>query len=984
MAYRPRHNTQRKTARRAASSAQRGRDKSFDKSSAADASASPPRISSAMREMLRGIGTPEAQAFVPDAFQIEALARIETEDVLVTAPTGSGKTWIAREEIRRLLEQGKQAWYTSPLKALTNSKYIEFAREFGAEQVGILTGDRKENSGAPLVIGTTEVFRNQLFDSLRRGEELRADLVILDEAHYMGDEERGHVWEETIILLPPRVRLLLLSATIGNADELAHWISEVRNSKCSVVTREFADDEPQLAGEEASNELPGVLYKRNALTTKTNAARPVPLRAAFMFDDGSLAPLQNENGDFNAEISRYLQRLKSTAGAQGRNTGAGWRAANGNRQSSPRHGALPAIEPALMIDSLAAHNLLPAIVFTPTRRRCDESAIEAAQTSRHATKQNERQAARRTARREFLEAFVEQHPELRRHRHLKIVERAGLAAHHAGHLPMWKVAIEEMMSRNLLDAIFATSTVAAGVDFPARTVVLTVADARSNQGWRPLLASEFSQMTGRAGRRGKDKVGFIVAASGAHQNPNKIFQLLHASHEPLESQFRATYTTLLNLLDAYGNFRQVREIVERSFAFRIQAEKIIEIERDIEARQARLAETLRKRNVTRANASTVRAIERLTSARTHLLEAAPQTRIENFLRFLDEQAVPLRVVSLGRNTTKLIFLTERRGARLAGVREDGSRTSLALERIGRVFSKTYKSVDDAESAFAETHERANTPLAEPRFRGVRADTDEATGIINDLLQRIAGQVSDDKSDAEKNDSESIESINSKDDLTESLNRTLEVLYSLIVEAAKLERDERRLDALRGEVWRPFAERAKVLAHFGYLDYERQVVTERGRWLADLRVDRPLLIGEGLAANLFNQLSTSALAGLAAALASDADRSYGELPIDDSLMRALAGFERIADKVAQIEWAHTIEPAPEMNYSAAAAAARWAAGAKWDALVRDTGAEEGDLFRMLSRTGESLLQLARLSDTHREAATRASHAASAILRAPVRD
>src|SRR6266436_8086300 len=228
------------------------------------------------RQLLAGIGSPTPQPFKPDAFQLQALAALEFEDVLVTAPTGSGKTWIAREEIRRLLEMGKRAWYTTPLKALTNSKYAEFSEEFGADRVGILTGDRKENSEAPLIVGTTEIFRNQLFDSLRGGEEVSADLVVFDEAHYLADEERGHVWEEAIILTPPRIRMLLLSATIGNAHEFAGWIAEVRGVHCGVVTR------------------PG--------------ARPVPLRAAFLMPDRRLLPLLSDKGKLNPEIMKLTEQ----------------------------------------------------------------------------------------------------------------------------------------------------------------------------------------------------------------------------------------------------------------------------------------------------------------------------------------------------------------------------------------------------------------------------------------------------------------------------------------------------------------------------------------------------------------------------------------------------------------------------------------------------------------------------------------------------
>jgi superfamily II RNA helicase len=234
----------------------------------------------AVEELLSGIGVPPKRPFKPDDFQLEALEAIEHEDVLVTAPTGSGKTWIAREEIRRLLEAGRNAWYTTPLKALTNSKYLEFSKEFGEENVGILTGDRKENADAPLIVGTTEIYRNQLFDALRTGEEVRTDFVILDEAHYLSDDDRGHVWEEAIILTPPRIRLLLLSATVGRAEQFARWIEEVRGAKVHVINR---------AG-----------------------SRPVELRAAYLSSNLQLYPLFDEDGNLNGTVEQLSTPRRQT------------------------------------------------------------------------------------------------------------------------------------------------------------------------------------------------------------------------------------------------------------------------------------------------------------------------------------------------------------------------------------------------------------------------------------------------------------------------------------------------------------------------------------------------------------------------------------------------------------------------------------------------------------------------------------------------
>ena len=618
--------------------------------------------------------------------------------------------------------------------------------------------------------------------------------------------------------------------------------------------------------------------------------------------------------------------------------------------------SMPEMPPATLLTALSNYNLLPAIVFLPTRRRCDQAASEAA------TMRRDSNDKRREERRDFLRSFVEQNPEIRGHRHWDTIIRGGVASHHAGHIPAWKLVIEKMMSAGLLDAIFATATVAAGVDFPARTVVLTVADARSNQGWRPLTASELQQMTGRAGRRSRDNVGFVVVAPGIHQDPEKIAELLRSPPDPLVSQFRATYTTLLNLLDAFASFSQVRQIAERSFAHRNAATDITRLERvKGEMEQTILAKV--KASGCDLDLSSVTGFERLVSARSQLQDSKPQTRAEMFYRWLDEAVQPGRVVGIGRTGRRLVLVTEKRDGNVRGIREDGHSASFGVERIGRVYSPTYRLKEEfVEEAFEDVRTRGRElVLHEPRLRDARAEDTEALQVFDDRL----------------------DSILPKDLDADGKLRCTETLWSVLSEADELHKVVRRIESLRDEVWEPFDQRARVLSTFGYLDFPAEKTTERGRWLADLHVDRPLLIGQALENGLFNDLSFSRLAAIIAALTADEDRDYGELELDDPLVKALAQIEEVAFTVSTEEWKQGIEPAPELNFSAAAATANWATGMEWSDLVAETRAEEGDLFRMLSRTGEALLQIAGLRKAHPRAAQTAWIAADAVLREPVR-
>ena len=444
--------------------------------------------------------------------------------------------------------------------------------------------------------------------------------------------------------------------------------------------------------------------------------------------------------------------------------------------------------------------------------------------------------------------------------------------------------------------------------------------------------------------------------------PQKIAQLLKSPPDPLVSQFRATYTTLLNLLDAYGSFAPVREIAEKSFAHREAAQGIARLEREKVESEQGISAKLKKAHCD-LSFSHALGLERLVSARARLQQAQPQTRAELLHHWLDEVVQPGRVVGIGRSGKRLVLVTQRNEGNVNGIREDGRRASFALERIGPVYAPVYQLRDQfVDEAFADVRAKGRgLAIPEPRLRDARAEEADALSFIDERIEALTPAT---LGEAER-------------------KACTEALWAALPDAEAIERAVRQIESLRDEVWQPFEQRARVLAAFGYLDFEAEKVTERGRWLADLHIDRPLLVGEALESGLFASLDTIRIAAVMAALTSDEDRDYGELELDDAIVDTLAQFEDIGFKVATEEWKHGVEPAPELNFSAAATAARWAGGAEWSTLVQETRAEEGDLFRMLSRTGEALLQVAALGKVHPQAARTAATTAEVILREPVR-
>jgi len=463
-----------------------------------------------LKRIFKTIGIPDAKPFTPDPFQIEAIETIKKADCLVTAPTGAGKTWIAEQAIHHIFNNKGKAWYASPLKALSNSKYKEFSRIFGSDHVGILTGDRKENSNAPIIVGTTEILRNQLYDAMKNCVDLDTDFVILDEAHYLGDGDRGVVWEETMIYLPRRIPLLLLSATIGNAHQIAGWLESIRKKECIIV--------------EEKN-------------------RPVPLYPLFLHPSGTLFPLLSGSGDAHPNNRLYKKVFKYI-----------------NRKNAPRYKYSRQLPPmGDILGVLEKYNLQPVIFFLKSRADCDNALLLCENLSYRENHD------RKTKRYNRINEIISLAPRIKNHKQMHYLKKLAIAAHHSGQLPIWKLLVETLMTEGLLDAVFATSTVAAGVNFPARTILFLNSDRFNGREFAPLTPTEFHQMTGRAGRRGMDNIGFATVIPGKFMDTQLTVKLFNSKPSNVYSQIKIDFSMVLNLLLSHTP-DDVKALLEKSFA----------------------------------------------------------------------------------------------------------------------------------------------------------------------------------------------------------------------------------------------------------------------------------------------------------------------------------------------------------------------------------------------------------------------------------
>ncbi len=475
-----------------------------------------------------------ALPFAADRFQIEAAEAIDRgASVVVTAPTGSGKTAVAEAAIARALHLGARAIYTTPLKALSNQKFGDFRRLHGEGQVGLLTGDNSINGTAPVVVMTTEVLRNMMYaDSPDLAD---VGVVVLDEVHYLQDRERGGVWEEIIVHLDRGIPLVCLSATIANAEEFADWMRQRRGDLALVVERE----------------------------------RPVPLESLYLVRDRwEKSGLRLFPVFHGKRPNERLARMLRGSGSDGR------------RYGSPRRHET--------VELLDRKGLLPAIFFIFSRRGCDDAVATVVGRGLRLTSSSE--AAEITNR---AEANT---------RHLSATDltvigydrwlrglQAGVAPHHAGLVPAMKETVEQLFAGGLVRLVFATETLALGINMPARTVVLESLSKFTGEGHEMLQAGDYTQLTGRAGRRGIDEAGTAVVLHSPYVEFERAAGIAGRGSHALRSSFRPTYNMTVNLVARYSRER-AEELLAASFAEYADQRRRGEIAADLEGDRSRLAE----------------------------------------------------------------------------------------------------------------------------------------------------------------------------------------------------------------------------------------------------------------------------------------------------------------------------------------------------------------------------------------------------------
>jgi ATP-dependent RNA helicase HelY len=842
---------------------------------------------------------------------------------VVAAPTGSGKTVVAQYAVARALEEGGKAFYTTPLKALSNQKYGELVRRHGPDNVGLLTGDNSVNGTAPIVVMTTEVLRNMIYASSGALEGLR--YVVLDEVHYLQNAYRGPVWEEVIIHAPAGVDLVCLSATVSNAEELADWIRTVRGATTAIIEER----------------------------------RPVELHDLYLLGDKSsdrllLLPTL-VHGRPNPEAAALDSKTLRHPGMRGRPRG---------RLFTPRR-----IE---VVELLDENDMLPAIYFIFSRAACDDAVAQCVREGKRLTSSDERRQIR---------AIAEQHVEALTDEDLAVLDygawlnglEAGYAAHHAGMVPPFKEAVEECFAAGLVKVVFATETLSLGINMPARTVVIEKLTKFTGERHEFLTPGEYTQLTGRAGRRGIDEVGYAVVLWSPFVPFDQIAGLAGARTYALTSSFRPTYNMAANLVRRYPP-DVAHHLLNLSFAqFRADSD-VVRLETQLERATAALEEARRAAQCDRGDVEEYRRLVRASEETSAHQGGRPRETASVEVVAALERVRPgdVLVVPGGRQGGRVAVLStsRRRGGdiRLRAVTPDRKLISLSprdftappapLARVpipapyapnNAGFQRQVASalvaarLDEPSTSDQEEGPVASGPAARRQWRGALAMSQAAAAESHP----VAGC-----SDARAH------------------LRALDRVDRL---ARDVERLQRRVKGRLESLARQFDRVLRVLEAWGYVD--GWSLTERGARLARLYHEADLLIAECLDQGLLDGLGVAELAAAVSVFTYES-RGQGEGSGWFPTPRLRRRWSAIAQLVAELNAAEDdaglpLTRGPDPGFATLAYA--WAEGDDLADVIAEDEMSGGDFVRNVKQLIDLLRQV---GDTAPDPATAAGARAAA--------
>ena len=867
-----------------------------------------------------------------DSFQVAACESLEQgRSVLVAAPTGSGKTVVGEFAVFLALSSGTRAFYTTPIKALSNQKYRDLCQRHGNANVGLLTGDSVINGDAPIVVMTTEVLRNMLYEHSTAIHTLSH--VVMDEVHYLADRQRGAVWEEVILHLPERITLIALSATVSNAEEFGAWLTQVRGDTEVIVEER----------------------------------RPVPLHQHVLVGRSLVDLFANEVGeapdDEHPSDERLNPVLVNRAQEDARSTrfhDSGRGRGRGRPRGRPHRGGY--VSRPAVLERLDRSGLLPAIVFVFSRRGCEEAVTQCLAAGLSLTDDDARRAIRtyvdqRCGDLPDLDLAVLGYYEWR-----EALER-GVAAHHAGMLPLFKETVEELFSAGLIKAVFATETLALGINMPARSVVLERLVKWNGSTHADVTAGEYTQLTGRAGRRGIDVEGHAVTVWHNGIDPASLAGLASARTYPLKSSFRPSYNMAVNLIARMG-VQESRELLETSFA-QYQADAgVVGLANQIRKHEQALA------GYAESMTCHLGDFREYAQLRQDLQEREKSMSRDSAARrrhHASEQLAALRVgdivvLASGRRAGPAVVVAP------ANPADDEPRPSvLSLDR--RVRRIASNDVPHGIEAIA----KMKVPRSfDPRSANWRRDlartlADRTSGLdIRRPRRSSESAQQDEQIDALRKQLRSHPCHGCAD--REAHARWAERYHRLDRETQQL---RKRMESRTNTIGRQFDRVCAVLSDLGYLEMSGDGslrVTTDGTMLGGLYADQDLLTSECIRDGVWTGLTAAELAGAAAALVYES-RSPDEggatppLPRSPALRAALEDQRDLAEDLAERESRHHVNFVRLPNPGFSMAAWSWAMGNPLHTVLRDSELAPGDFVRWCRQLIDLMAQIADAAPDH---------------------